>query len=57
MVKITQDKWEELSDAMVGITRYFNGEDEWKSYTTGAWRIMSDRALRELLVAMDIEVE
>jgi len=57
MNKITQDKWEELSDAMVEITRSFNVEDNWQTWTTPAWRMMSDESLRELLDIIDVKVD
>ena len=57
-MKITVDKWFELSDLMLRITRDFNEEKSWNtSWSTSGWRMMSDDSLREILKAINVDVE
>ena len=57
MKKITQEQWEKLSNEMVEITRHFNMESDWQTWTTSAWRGMADQALLDLLEIIDIKTE
>lgn len=56
-MKITEDKWFELSDLMLGITREFNERLHWEKWSTSSWRMMSDGGLRDLLKSLGVEVE
>ena len=48
-MSVTDAKWELLSNKMVEISRMFNEQKSWQTWTTSGWRIMSNDALRELL--------
>ncbi len=57
-MKITIEKYEELSDIMLKITRGFNDtKPDWNGWSTGGWRYMSNGALDDLLKAMGVVID
>lgn len=53
--KITDTVWWELSDLMMRRTRELSEED-WQSWSSGGWRMMSNDILNEILDKLDIKV-
>lgn len=55
-MKISQDKYRELSDIFLKETRQFS-EMDWQYWTSGGWRVCSNGFLNIVLEALGVETE